>query len=100
MRKQLATTRNSGEIIREVQKNAALRKHGGEIAKLVPKLAADPSRLPAAELEQKTELKALKESRQLIEKEFTCTVEVIQAETSSEQKAKRAMPGKPGIVVK
>ena len=100
VRQQLAATRNSGEIIREVLKNAALRKHGGEIAKLVPKLAADPSRLPAAELEQKTELKALKESRQLIEKEFTCTVEVIQAETSSEQKAKQAMPGKPGIVVK
>ncbi len=100
VRQQLAKTRNTGEIIRAVLKNAALRKHGNEIAKLVPKLAADPSRLPAAELEQKTELKALRESRQLIEKEFKCTVEIARAEKSGEQKAKQAMPGKPGIVVK
>lgn len=96
----LEKTRNTGEIIKSLMQNANLKKYGQDISKLVPKFVSDPSKLPAFDLDQKTELTALNESQKLIEAEFKCAVEILSAEKSKEQKAKQAMPGKPAILVK
>lgn len=98
LRKELERTRNAGEIIKALMQSE-LRKHGQEVAKLVPKLVQDPGKLPMHELEQKIEMAALEESRKLIETEFSCAVEIVEAEKSNEQKAKQAMPGRPAIVI-
>jgi hypothetical protein len=45
------------------------------------------------------ELKDLEESREFIEKEFNCEIEIEKAEQSKEAKAKQATPSKPAILV-
>ena len=97
-RKLLQQTRNIGEILKTLMQSD-LKQHGQDISKLVPRLVADPSKLPHFDSDQKTELNALKESRHIIESEFSCTVDIAPAEKSKEQKAKQAMPGKPAILI-
>ena len=94
----LDKTRNVGEILNTVMKNNEFKKHGQNISKLVPRIINDPSKI--SDLDQKSELLALEENRKLIESEFSCAIDIIKAESSTEQKAKNALPGKPAIVVK
>ncbi|MBI4451497.1 leucine--tRNA ligase [Candidatus Woesearchaeota archaeon] len=98
MKAQLAKTKNTGEIIRALMATG-LREHGSDIAKLVPKLVQDPSRILAYSLNHADEAKALQEGKLALEKELGCAVEIIAAEKSKEQKARNAWPGKPAIVV-
>ncbi len=76
---------------------AFFKKHGKEISKLVPMLVKDLSKLPEGKLDQKSEISALEESKSLISEEFGCSVEIVAG--SNEEKARKAMPGKVGVLV-
>ena len=92
-------TRNISEIMKEMMSDAKLKEHGKEVSSLVPRLVKDPSKIPECKLDQKTEITALGENKEEIEKEFKTTVEIIKEEKTTEQKARNAMPGKPAILV-
>ncbi|RMF07317.1 hypothetical protein D6764_00100, partial [Candidatus Woesearchaeota archaeon] len=92
-------TRNGSEIIKQLMAEDTLRKHGREVASLVPKLLKDPSKVPLQVVGTKTEKEVLEEARPDLEKEFSCVVEIISEGDSSHQKARQAMPGKPAIVI-
>lgn len=94
--KLLERTRNPGEIMKEMMAGE-MKKHGKEISKLVPMLVKDASKIPEGKLDQKSEVAALEESVEMIAGEFGCPVEVIVG--SSEEKARKAMPGKVGVLV-
>ncbi|MDD4877417.1 MAG: leucine--tRNA ligase [Candidatus Nanoarchaeia archaeon] len=87
-------TRNAGEIIKSVMQTS-LKQHGQDVMKIVPKLA---EKLPEFVFEKKEEEKALKDSAAALEKEFNCKIEIVDAEKSTQQKAKQAMPAKPAIL--
>ena len=76
-----------------------LKKYGQDISKLVPSLLKDPSKVPDEVLSQEMEFNNLKESSELIKKEFDCEVIVEKAEQSKEAKANNAAPSKPAIVI-
>jgi leucyl-tRNA synthetase len=99
MRKQFGKTFNTGEIIKGLMKDEKLKKHGAVIAKIVPKIVKDTSKLPKTDLDQKTELKNFESNKDFFKKEFKAGIEVIKEDDSKEAKAASAMPGKPAILL-
>ncbi len=95
-KKILGETRNPGEIMKKLIVGE-MKKQGKEISKLVPMLVKDLNKLPEGKLDQKSEILALEENKELISEEFGCPVEIVVG--SSEEKAKKAMPGKVGVLV-
>ena len=97
--KEIKVTRNIGEIMKKIIESPNLDLKGKDLSKLVPNLLKDPSKIPLFITSQYEELTALTEAKEFLEKEFSCTIEIILAEESQNQKAKSALPGKVGIVL-
>jgi len=95
---EMKKTRNSNELIMSLMATD-LKIYSHEIAKLVPKLLNDETKIPKVVLGQEAEFHALNDASESYENEFKCKVEVIVAEKSSEIKAKQALPGKAAIFV-
>ncbi len=91
----LFETRDVGKILKKVMEQDYLKKHGQDIAKILPKVIDR-----VQNFESTNELLALQEAKDYFEKEFSCTVHILEAEKTTEPKAKQAMPGKMAIVVK
>ena len=98
-KEQLEKTHNTGEILKEVMKDAEMKKHGKDVPGLVGSLVKDASKIPEIILSQKEELGILECSKSVFEKEFGCKIEILEANKSPSQRAKKADPGKPGIEV-
>jgi len=58
LKKEMEKTRDMGELIKKTMD----KQHGKDISSLVPKLVKDPSKIPEVVLDQKTEIKALKDN--------------------------------------
>jgi len=98
LKEELSKTRDASAIMKTLM-SGEMKKHGQEITKIVPKVVKDASKLPVVVLDEDTEYYALKESKEELEKEFKCSVEILKASESKEVKAKQAMPGKPAILL-
>ena len=96
---EINVTRNVGEVMKKVLAEEGMKIKGKEIGKLVPALIKDVSKLPKMVTSQEDELKIMGEAQQFLEKEFSCTIEIVNADQSEEVKAKSATPGKVGILV-
>ena len=88
-------TRNQGDILKAVMD----KEHQKFIPKIVQSILKDPTKLPDTILDQKAELKSLKESKEDIERETSLKIEIITSENSEEGKAKSALPHKPAILL-
>ncbi len=86
------------EVLKAVMRMPEARIQGKHAAMFAEKLAKG-ARMLKGVLTQEEELKALEESRQGMEKLFSCGVKIMKAEASKSLKAARAEPGKPGIEV-
>lgn len=95
---QFEKTKNVGEIMKNLMQTD-LRKRGEIVTKMVPKLVAEPGRIPHHILGQKKELAAFTALKDQLAKQFGCTVEIVKEQDSTEPKAKNALPGKPAIVI-
>jgi leucyl-tRNA synthetase len=93
-KKELEKTRNLGEII----KNVAEKERRKDAAYIVTKMLKGALSFEEV-LNQKTELKVLKEAKAELEKEFKASLEIIKADETKEKKALNALPGKPAILV-
>ena len=87
-----------GKELKEVMKNAKIKKHGNEATKYYNKLI---KRKPLDDIIITTtvETTALKEHKKEFEQIFNCKIEIVSAEKSNEPKAKIAEPSKPGILI-
>ncbi len=85
--------------VKKIMKNVMDKEHGMEIAKIVPAVVKDPSKLPSFVMDQDSEFSSLSETKNFLKKEFVCEIEIIRAEDSESDKALKASPGKPGIEV-
>ncbi len=92
----LATNRNQKDIIAAIMKSE-LKQYGQDIMKIIPRLVSLGT-VPAA-TDQQTEVIQLQQAKDFLAKEFRCSIEVLPADGSVEQKAKQAMPSKPAIIV-
>ena len=98
-KKEIEKTRNIKQLISACMKERELKQYGKGIAKMIPALLKDASKVPSEVLNQEIEFKNLEESREFIEKEFNCNIEIEKAEQSKQDKAKNASPSKPAILV-
>lgn len=98
VKKQMGATKNPGEIIKEVMKDADLRKNAKEVSKIVMFLIKNPAKLPLCVTSEEKEFAYLNSAKEFIAQEFNVKVDLIKGE-SREDKANQAMPGKPAILI-
>ena len=79
-------------------KKFADKEKGQDIAKIVQQFMKGALKTDIV-ISLEEEADALKEQKLLLEKQFGAKIEIIHAETSKEQKAKQAIPGKVAIMV-
>ncbi|MBW2995866.1 leucine--tRNA ligase [Candidatus Woesearchaeota archaeon] len=97
LKEAMEKTRDVGKLIKKTMD----KEHSKDISSLVPRLVKDPTKVPEVVLDQKTEIKAIKDNLDLIKQEFgTDKIAVFSADESREAKAKQAMPGKVAILIK
>jgi leucyl-tRNA synthetase len=93
---EMRKTRDFGALMASAMKDEELKKHSKDAAKLIQKAlksGVDDT------LNQDKEYSVLEESTGFLSREFNSKIEVIKAETSAEEKARNALPGKPAILV-
>jgi len=95
LKKAIEKTRDPKLVLKQVMD----KEHGMEIAKIVPAVLKDASKLPHIVLTQAEEVRALEVSKSFLEKEFGYKIEIMKAEDSGSPRASKALPGKPGIEV-
>ncbi|MEK6903584.1 MAG: alpha/beta fold hydrolase [Nanoarchaeota archaeon] len=81
-----------------LMKKFADKEKGQDIAKIVQQFMKGALKTDIV-ISLEEEADALKEQKLLLEKQFGAKIEIIHAETSKEQKAKQAIPGKVAIMV-
>jgi leucyl-tRNA synthetase len=96
LKAEMEKSRNAGELIKLFA--AKDKTHAKEISQIIPRFLKSPDKLPLVVLSQKQEEKALKESRDELEKEFKVKFKVLLENKAKHEKAKQALPGKPAIV--
>ncbi len=97
LKKEMTSTRDIGILIKKTMN----KEHAKEIPQLIQRIVKDPSKLPATILDQKTELDALKSNSEKIKLSLNAEkISILASESSSEPKAKQAMPGKPAILIR
>ena len=92
-------SRNPKDIIAKIMATD-LKKHGGDVMKMIPLFLKDESKLPKAVINIDDEKENLNNIKESIEKEFNSKIVIELADESKEQKAKNASPGKPAILIK
>ena len=70
-----------------------------EIVKFVQILNKKIFELPSDILERNYQFEILEEGKQFLKKQFNCKIEILDASKSKEEKARKAMPNKPGILI-
>ena len=96
LKKELENTRDFGKLMAAVMKEQRFKEHSKDIAKIIQK--AVKTGIEEA-MPQDRELKVLKESADFFKEEFSAEIEILEAEKSSEGKAKQALPGKVAIII-
>jgi leucyl-tRNA synthetase len=95
LKREMERTRSPKEIMKRV----ITKEHSKEISKIVPSIIKDPSKMPSILLNQEEEFEILEEAKKIFESEFGCKFTISKAESSESERAKKALPGKPGIEV-
>ncbi len=75
------------------------KEHAKEITALVSALVKNTSKIPIVVLTQKEEEAVFNEYKSQLEKQLSCTIEIVLAENSKEAKAQQSLPSKPAILV-
>ncbi|MBI3036272.1 leucine--tRNA ligase [Candidatus Woesearchaeota archaeon] len=100
LKEELTKTRDQRALISACLAEKDLKPHGEEVAKIVQAVLKDPAKLPETVIDREKELETYNSAKDEIEKDYKAKVVISDADTSKEQKARQAMPGKPAIIVK
>ncbi len=98
-KEELKNTKDSGKLIKIFASDERFKGHIRDIARLVPYLLKNSSKVPPVVLSQDTEFEAFDENIDRLSKEFACEIVIEKAEESKEKKAINAFPSKPAIVL-
>ena len=88
-----------GYVMDKITSDPELRQNAEMISKIVNDYKKNPGNLPKKVLSSKDESKVFIESKEFIGNMFDAEVEVVPEDASSHSKAKKAMPGRPAIVL-
>jgi hypothetical protein len=76
-----------------------LKDRAEEINQKVVKAVENPGKFRSQNMTQELEEKALKENKRRWREEFDKEIQVIEEKNSAEEKASRAEPGRPAIIL-
>jgi leucyl-tRNA synthetase len=94
----LGMAKTPDKIVPTIMKSSHGKKYGNHALKFAQALAKDSMALKRV-LTQEEESSALEEARPSLEKEFSCKIHILRADTERSERALRAEPGKPGIEI-
>jgi hypothetical protein len=97
--KLLKNTRNQGKIMKELMKNSEFKSHGKFISRIVSDVLNNIGKYPEFCLTSEKELNFFKDIKSIIEDQFNTTVKVSFEDKAKEEKASKAFPGRPSIVI-
>ena len=100
IKKQIAVTRDIGQIMKAVMRDEHVKKNAKDVSKIITSVVKDPARLPPIVGHMNEELDFFDSAKEFLSREIGVDISVVQADTSEETKAKQAMPGKPAVLVK
>lgn len=100
IKKQLAHTRNVGEILKHVMRDETFKQHRKEVNKLVMMCVKDPSKIPELVTDTHSEMESLRSAKTFLSEETGADVIIEKSDTSEVAKARQALPGKPALIVK
>ncbi|MDD4354185.1 MAG: hypothetical protein PHN56_07065, partial [Candidatus Nanoarchaeia archaeon] len=86
-------------LIQKAMNDSKIKMHGKEAINIIGAITKDMSKLAEVSITQNEEIKLFELNKKYIEKEFDAKIKIINADESSENKAKSALPGKPGIFI-
>lgn len=86
-------------IMSEMMKSTEAKQHGKDVAGIVESIVKNPSKMPSIIIPKEKELALIKEIISDLKAEFKADVEIIDADTSKDPKAMKAIPFKPGILI-
>jgi len=95
----IETSRNQGEIIKEIMKDNTMKPHGKFINQIVSKVLKNVGKFSKITLTKNDETNFFNDITSIIEKKFQAPVEIINEENSKESKASQALPGRPAIII-
>lgn len=90
--------RDSGKVLKTLSTNPKFKSRMQDISKFVPRIVSS-GRIPEFVVDRKKELSVLKEYSKEIGEDFGCKILIINAEESSDSKARQSLPGKAAILV-
>ncbi len=94
--REIASGSSPKEVMTRVMKEPSARKEGKEAARFAESLSRAAS-LDREILSEEEEAKAFRQTSGMLEREFSCPIEILNASGFRGPKALRAEPGKPGI---
>jgi len=100
IKKEMTKTREVKVVIQKCVKDPKLKSYSKEMSKLIPAILKDPRKVPETVLSQDKEKEELNLIKNKLKSLFGADIEIINAEGSTEEKAKQALPGKPAILIK
>ncbi|MDD5417822.1 MAG: leucine--tRNA ligase [Candidatus Nanoarchaeia archaeon] len=86
-------------IMSEMMKSNEAKKHGKEVAGIVEMIVKNPSRMPDIIIPKSREISLLNEMSLMLKEKYHADVEIVDADSSKDIKAMKAMPFKPGILI-
>ena len=95
----LEETIKQGEIMKQLMKDNEFKKHSAQIGKIVSIISRNIGKYPKYTLSSNEEYQFFDEIKPIIEKKYSCKVNITFEGDSKEQKASQALPGKPAIVI-
>jgi leucyl-tRNA synthetase len=100
----IATADDKNTVVREIMKNASMRKRGKEATDAAKQITTLIHRLPPYVVEPLardpiSERAVFESAKEFLEQEFGVPVHIVEAEASGHVKALTALPFKPAIVI-
>jgi leucyl-tRNA synthetase len=86
-------------IIKSAMDTPEIKIHGKEATNLINKIVKNKGKIKIEVLKKDKEAAIIDESREFLEREFGCDIEIIDSKNSKEIKSKQSIPNKPAILV-
>ena len=95
----LNETRNQGELMKKLMKEADLKPHGKDISQHLAKILKNVGKYSKISLSSENEYQFFQEIKPILSNKYQCSIQVAYETESKEKKANQALPGRPAIIL-
>ena len=95
----VATTRNQGEIMKEIMQDDTLKPYSKFIGQTVSKILKNIGKYSKFSISPDDEYQFFSDIKPIIQKKFGCEVSIALEKDSEEAKAIQALPGRPALII-